>query len=51
MLLYNTSHIGSGWDGYYNGKLQPVGGYVWMVQGTDYTGKRVSKKGTVVLIR
>jgi gliding motility-associated-like protein len=51
MLLYNTSQIGSGWDGNYNGKPQPVGGYVWMAQGTDYTGKTVSKKGVVVLIR
>ena len=51
MLVYNTSQIGIGWDGNLNGKPQPVGGYVWMVQGTDYTGKLVSKKGTVVLIR
>ena len=50
-LLYSTTQIGSGWDGYYNGKPQDVGGYVWMVQGTDYTGKTVTKKGTVVLIR
>ena len=51
MLLYNTHQIGNGWDGNYNGKPQDVGGYVWMVQGTDYIGKMVSKKGTVVLIR
>jgi gliding motility-associated-like protein len=51
MLVYSTSQIGKGWDGTYNGKPQNVGGYVWMVQGTDYTGKTVSKKGTVVLIR
>jgi gliding motility-associated-like protein len=51
MLIYSTSSIGSGWDGTYSGKPQAVGGYVWMVQGTDYTGKLVTKKGTVVLIR
>jgi gliding motility-associated-like protein len=51
MLVYSTGHIGSGWDGNYNGKPQPVGGYVWMVKGTDYTGKLVAKKGTVILIR
>jgi gliding motility-associated-like protein len=51
MLLYSTSRIGSGWDGNYNGKAQDVGGYVWMVQGRDYTGKTVTKKGTVILIR
>ena len=36
---------------HYNGKTQHVGGYVWMVQGIDYTGKVVTKKGTVVLVR
>jgi len=51
MLLYNTSQMGMGWDGTFNGKMQDLGGYVWMVQGTDYTGKVVSKKGTVVLVR
>jgi gliding motility-associated-like protein len=51
MLLYSTSQIGSGWDGIYNGKPQDVGGYVWTVQGTDYTGKVITKKGVVVLIR
>ena len=51
MLLYSTTQIGSGWDGTYNGRNQGVGGYVWMVQGIDYAGKTVSKKGTVVLIR
>ncbi len=51
MLIYSTSQIGSGWDGNYNGKPQTIGGYVWMAQGTDYTGRVVTKKGTVVLIR
>ena len=51
MLLYNTSQMGMGWDGTFNGKTQDLGGYVWMVQGTDYTGKVVTKKGTMVLIR
>jgi len=51
MLVYSTSQIGNGWDGTYKGKPQDLGGYVWTVQGTDYTGKTVIKKGTVVLIR
>lgn len=51
MLLFNTSQIGKGWDGTFNSKQQDVGTYVWMVEGTDYIGKRVSKKGTVVLVR
>jgi gliding motility-associated-like protein len=51
MLVYSNSRIGEGWDGNLNGKPQPSGGYVWMVEGTDYTGKPMSKKGTMVLIR
>jgi gliding motility-associated-like protein len=51
MLMYSTTQMGAGWDGTYNGKAQNVGGYVWMVQGIDYTGKVVTKKGTMVLVR
>ena len=50
-LVYNTSAIGSGWDGNLNGMPQSSGGYVWMVKGTDYTGNIIVKKGVMVLIR
>lgn len=51
MLIFSTSQIGKGWDGTYAGKPQDIGGYVWMVKGTDYTGKIITKKGTMVLVR
>ena len=50
-LLYSTSHPGQGWDGRVRGKLQDSGAYLWMLKGTDYTGKVILKKGTMVLIR
>jgi len=50
-LVYHTSSIGSGWDGMLNGTPQGAGGYVWMVQGTDYTGNIVTRSGTMVLVR
>lgn len=50
-LVYSTSRMGDGWDGTLSGKLQDTGSYVWMVQGTTYTGKIISKKGTMTLIR
>jgi PKD-like domain/CHU_C Type IX secretion signal domain len=50
-LVYNTSAIGSGWDGMLNGTPQSSGGYVWMVRGTDYTGNIITKSGTMVLVR
>jgi gliding motility-associated-like protein len=50
-LLYSTSQPGQGWDGRVQGKLQGSGAYLWMLKGTDYTGKVISKKGTMMLIR
>ena len=50
-LVYSTSQSGQGWDGTMGGKPQDSGTFVWMVQGVDYTGKIVTKKGTMVLIR
>ncbi len=50
-LLFSTSETGKGWDGNFNGVKQASGTYVYETQGTDYTGKNVFRKGTVVLIR
>jgi gliding motility-associated-like protein len=50
-LMFTTSRTGEGWDGKYEGKTQDTGTYVWMVSGTDFTGKLITKKGTCVLIR
>ncbi|HXB43456.1 MAG TPA: gliding motility-associated C-terminal domain-containing protein [Puia sp.] len=50
-MVYSTAQMGKGWDGTLGGKPQDAGTFVWMVQGVDYTGKTLSKKGTMVLIR
>lgn len=50
-LVYSSSSAGDGWDGKVSGRDQGTDTYVWMVQGRDYTGKMIVKKGTVVLIR
>jgi gliding motility-associated-like protein len=50
-LMYSTSRLGDGWDGYASGQPQDSGGYVWMVSGTTYTGEIISKRGTMVLLR
>lgn len=50
-LLYSSSQMGRGWDGTVNGRIQESGTYVWMAQGTAYTGKTVFRKGTTILIR
>ncbi|HXB33181.1 MAG TPA: hypothetical protein VNV35_07160 [Puia sp.] len=50
-LLYSTAQFGQGWDGGINGKLQETNAYLWIAKGTDYTGRVITKNGTVVLIR
>jgi len=50
-LMYRTSQLGQGWDGMVNGRKADVGGYVWVVQGTTYTGKVIAHRGTMVLVR
>ena len=50
-LVYSTSQIGQGWDGRIQGKLQESNAYLWILRGTDYTGRVILKRGTVVLIR
>lgn len=50
-IVFTTTEINKGWDGNLNGTPQPAGAYVYQASGTDYSGKNVFKKGTLVLIR
>jgi gliding motility-associated-like protein len=50
-VVYTTSQKDKGWDGTVKGVLQNSGVFVVVAKGTDYLGKRIVKKGTVVLIR
>jgi gliding motility-associated-like protein len=50
-LVFSTTVSGKGWDGRIGGKEQPTGNFVYVVQAIDYTGRIISKKGNVVLIR
>ena len=51
-LMYSTTDWKKGWDGKYNGILQPAGTYVYtLVFIHRETKQKVSKKGTVQLIR
>ncbi|MFY0252330.1 PKD domain-containing protein [Chitinophaga sp. 30R24] len=49
--IYSSTDFRAGWDGTYKGKPAPVDTYIWILQGTDYNGKEISKKGFVALIR
>ncbi|HEX4375268.1 MAG TPA: gliding motility-associated C-terminal domain-containing protein [Puia sp.] len=50
-LVYETERTEQGWDGTVGGRPQDSGTFVWMVQGIDYTGRTITRKGTMVLIR
>lgn len=50
-LVYHTTDITHGWDGKYNGKLQPASGYVWRCV-YQFKDKILNNEtGTVLLIR
>ena len=55
VMVYSSSktayEAGIGWDGNYKGIPQTSAVYVWIVEGTDYLGKKITQKGTVALIR
>ncbi len=50
-LVYSSTNTESGWDGRIKGKDQSSNTFVWIVKGTDFTGKSFFAKGTVILIR
>lgn len=50
-VIFSTKKLHEGWDGTINGKEQPTGTYVWMIEGITSGNKLITKKGTVTLIR
>jgi len=50
-LVFKTSNPAEGWDGKYKGIAQNSAGFVWMAEGVSYSGKVISRKGNVVLLR
>ncbi len=50
-LMFSTTEIGKGWDGKFQGQPQSTGTFVWHAEATDYLGKKIAQKGTVILIR
>lgn len=51
-LLFYTSSIAAGWDGMFNGQMQPAGAYVWYIEFENPVTKMVeTQRGVVVLVR
>ncbi len=49
--IFVTTDYRKGWNGMWKGQKQDNGVYVVIAAGTDFRGKRVNKKGTVMLVR
>jgi gliding motility-associated-like protein len=50
-MVYSNTDLVRGWDGTFGGRPQDPATFVWIAEATDYTGKKIKLKGTVVLIR
>ncbi len=50
-LMFESTEPEKGWNGMYEGTLQPQDHYVWVVEGICNDGYRVKKQGTVLLLR
>ena len=50
-MVFETTTLGTGWDGTYKGQKQDVEAYVYMISGVLQTGQITVTKGNVILIR
>ena len=50
-MVFQTSDISIGWDGYLNGKMCSQGVYVWKVKGSFNNDKKFEFFGDILLIR
>jgi gliding motility-associated-like protein len=50
-VLYDTKKPDPGWDGVFNGVLQPTQTVAWMLEGVGLDGVLYRQKGTTVLLR
>jgi gliding motility-associated-like protein len=50
-MIFVSNDVNTGWDGFVNGNLAPMGGYAYMITFTASDGTQISRKGMVTLIR
>jgi len=49
--VFETTDINKGWNGQFNGELQPMGVYIYTVEATTNKGNSFVKQGNVTLVR
>ncbi len=50
-MVFQSTNIDQGWDGSFNGHPQPVGVYMYIIDGVLDNGKSFVKQGNVTLLR
>jgi len=50
-LVFRSTDPSQGWDGYYQGRLQPMDVYGYTLELEMYNGQRYTKKGDITLLR
>jgi gliding motility-associated-like protein len=50
-LIYSSTDFRNGWDGTIKGAPAPIDTYIWILEGKDFTGKTILRKGTVTLVK
>lgn len=51
VVVFETTDINIGWDGYFKGQLCDPGVYIWKVRGSFRNGEPIIKMGNVTLLR
>ncbi len=51
VLVFKAANSYKGWDGRFNGILQPVGAYVYNLELERGSGRRIVKQGTILLLQ
>ncbi len=51
MMIFESSDINIGWDGYFKGQLSDPGVYIWKVRGNFRNGEQFTRMGDVTLLR
>ena len=50
-LVFQSTDLSQGWDGYYQGRLQPMDVYGYTLDVEMYSGEKYTKKGDITLLR
>lgn len=49
--VYSSTDFRAGWDGTIKGAPAPLDTYIWILEGKDFNGQTILRKGTVTLVK